>query len=246
MAAAIGLRRSAAHRFSPGGYGRHLTYQRVVASGPIGYWPMDDAPGASVAADHSGNGRDLTVSASGVTFGVSGMGDGRTAARFDGSAGTMTGPAGLVSAANGSEGAFGCWMKADEWAGARRLFSIWYDTNNRIDAAIPATTNSFRFWYTRSGTSTLVSFGSRVSLGWRFVWMCWSMSYGGVMKSAAGMQTGYNTLGQPASAIPAPTSVTVGYSNLSATSYWKGGMAHLAVWDRRVGPGEMMYLYGRV
>lgn len=64
--------------------GSFRTYrEEVLADAPVGYWRLGEASG-TVAKDSSGNGRDGTY-VGGVTLGAAGaVGDGNTAARFDG------------------------------------------------------------------------------------------------------------------------------------------------------------------
>ncbi|HET6866289.1 MAG TPA: hypothetical protein VFH80_10210, partial [Solirubrobacteraceae bacterium] len=54
----------------------------------VGYWPMNDASGTTMAADSKGANGAYT--ASGVTLGATGIGDGETAASFDGSSGAAS------------------------------------------------------------------------------------------------------------------------------------------------------------
>ncbi|MCC7415577.1 MAG: hypothetical protein IT176_00435, partial [Acidobacteria bacterium] len=62
---------------------------QVRADGPLGYWRLDEGAGA-LAVDASGHDR-LGTYAGGVTRGVAGIiGDGNTAASFDGSTGTVS------------------------------------------------------------------------------------------------------------------------------------------------------------
>lgn len=56
--------------------------QRVLALGPSAYWPLWETPGAPVAEDVTGHGFHAPYF--GVALGEPGIGDGRTAARFDG------------------------------------------------------------------------------------------------------------------------------------------------------------------
>jgi hypothetical protein len=53
--------------------GRIVIPVRVLEDSPIAYYRFDEAAGATVAVDHSGNGNDGTFSPNGVTLGVSGV-----------------------------------------------------------------------------------------------------------------------------------------------------------------------------
>ena len=56
----------------------------VLADTPIGYWRLNEMPGAITALDISGNANHGTYSATGITLGQPGLGGGDTAALFDG------------------------------------------------------------------------------------------------------------------------------------------------------------------
>lgn len=63
--------------------GVEIPYQdKVLSYGPIAYWILNDDVGSAVALDYSGNG--LNGNAISVTYGVTGIGDGNTAAQFAG------------------------------------------------------------------------------------------------------------------------------------------------------------------
>ena len=69
-----------------------VTYEvRVLADAPFGYWRMGEAPGATAAADTSGNGNAGTYSG-GVTLGQPGFHGGDTAALFVGRSGRVVVP----------------------------------------------------------------------------------------------------------------------------------------------------------
>jgi hypothetical protein len=57
----------------------------VLADNPFGYWRFNEAPGATTAADLSGNLNHGTYSAAGITLGQPGLYGGDNAALFDGS-----------------------------------------------------------------------------------------------------------------------------------------------------------------
>jgi hypothetical protein len=59
---------------------------------PAGYWALDDATGATTAADLSGNGQVGTYLLGGVTPGAAGRWDDSTAVNFDGTGGGITVP----------------------------------------------------------------------------------------------------------------------------------------------------------
>src|ERR1039458_3012785 len=71
--------------------GSTTTYDSlIVADGPLGFWPLNESSGTT-ATDVTGNGHNGTYTG-GFTLGQAGIGDGETAASFNGSTGYVTVP----------------------------------------------------------------------------------------------------------------------------------------------------------
>lgn len=112
----------------------------------IGYWPLDEASG-NVAQDISGNGRNGAHS--NVTLGQAGIGDGKTAAGYNGTSSyTNVYSTSLRDAFNFNEMTLVLWPRiaSDVWYGAtgRALCAFGTDLNNRFSASIRADTKQLQ------------------------------------------------------------------------------------------------------
>ncbi len=86
---------------------------KVLDYSPMAYWQLNESSG-TVVADSSGN--DFHGTAYGVTWGVEGIGDGKTAALFDGVNDYVdVFSAGLTAAFNALAGTFSLWCKVSAW-----------------------------------------------------------------------------------------------------------------------------------
>src|SRR5574340_820862 len=121
-----------------------LYWQRVRSLRPfalVAYWRLNELSGTTVT-DSSGNGFDGT--ASGVTWDQAGIGDGETAAQFDGVNDTINVySAGLASAFNGAVGTLAAWVKVN-------AASVWTDGANR--SVVYVYVNASNFVQMRKGS----------------------------------------------------------------------------------------------
>ncbi len=110
---------------------RDVAYtDKVLALSPVAYWILNESSGADVA-DATGNTPDGT--ASGVTWGVDGIGDGNTAAGFDGINDSIDViSAELAAVFDADEGAISFWVWHDSAGAAayRGPFEINQDADN--------------------------------------------------------------------------------------------------------------------
>lgn len=219
---------------------------KVIALSPIAYWPMAESSG-SVALDASGNGRDGAYT--GVTLGSTGIGDGRTAAGYDGA--TSFGnvySASLAAAFNGAELSVAIWGKvsaAGVWTDAtsRRLFRLFADSNNYIEAYRTTTNGQLEIDYKAGGTVKGILIASGSPTG--FFHLAVTVSkvadqakfyFNGVQSGATG--TG---LGIFAGALAA-ASCLIGANTQTPTSVWSGTEAHMAVWATPLSGAQILSL----
>lgn len=124
---------------------------KVKALSPIAYWPLADLSGTT-ATDESGNARNGSYVGS-PTLGVTGIGDGRTAATFDGSTQYVNiYSASLNGAFTGQLFTVAGWFKIPNWADVGQDLGI----RLRVDASNDFYfdkfgTNSFRVNYASQG-----------------------------------------------------------------------------------------------
>src|SRR3990170_6915704 len=117
-------------------YFQHI--KRLFGTALIGYWPLDEAAGASTVTDYSGQSNNGTPS--NVTFGQAGIGDGRTSALFVPASSSYVNvySAGLNTDFNGAEGTLAIWAKvsaAGVWTDAafKRFVFLRADDNNYVN-----------------------------------------------------------------------------------------------------------------
>ena len=209
-------------------YFQHL--KRLFGTALIGYWPLDEAAGASTVTDYSGQANDGTPS--NVTFGQAGIGDGRTAASFNGTTSYCNiYSAGLNSDFNTAAGTMALWVKvsgAGVWTDniTRRIFRILTDGNNAAQL-FKTDTNVLRFNYDAGGVGELVDY-THTGLNWFHIALTWDVSGGGEMKAYFnGAQTGSTQTGL-GTWVGALTNTTccIGSGNITPTECWSGNLAH--------------------
>jgi hypothetical protein len=251
MPSALG-RYAAEGRFSAvGRSSRVLDYRyTVLGTQPdalLAYWSLGDASGL-VAEDISGNNRDGAYTA--ITLGQTGIGDGSTAAGFDGSTSYLNAySAALAAVFTGGEFTISLWFKvanAGVWTDTtnRRLLTLQVDSNNRILLQKTTTANQLNWFYQAGGTSKSVSKTTTTPTGW--VQMAVSVSktanemkpyYNGVQEGIT--QTGLGTFAGSLAA----TTTAIGSSNSNGpVAVWNGSLAHVAVWNVALTGTEVAYL----
>lgn len=218
--------------------------QKVIALGPIAYWPQAE-PSGVVALDASGNARNGAYT--GVTLGNAGIGDGRTAAGFDGAtAYNNVYSASLAGAFNGAEGTVVLWFKvngAGVWTDAtvRRHATFQVDGNNSVQMFKTATNNQLRGTYKAGGTSKDVLFSTVGELTWIHFALTWNkpadqmrVFYNGVQQGAT-----LTALGVWAGALNSAQAV-LGANATSAANDWFGLLAHAALFARALSAAEVL------
>ncbi len=210
---------------------------KVVALAPIAYWPLAEASGATVL-DASGNGRNGTYT--GVTLGQPGIGDGRSAASFDGvTSFANIFSSSLQSAFNSAEGTMAIWVQflsAGLWSDgvARQFMQLRVDANNLVTLRRTTTLNQLQDQYIAGATAKNVNITSiGGSVAWNHMAMTWSKSNDQVIAYVNGAQSGatQTALGVWAGSI-ASTLCLLGASTQTPGNPMSGLLAHAAVWDR--------------
>ena len=221
-----------------------VTYTaKIQALGPIGYWPLAEASG-SVALDESGNGRNGAYT--GVTLGAAGIGDGRTAATFDGATSFCNVySASLAAAFNGQEGSFTAWCKvsaAGVWTDgvARRVVLFLVDASNRVGLNKAVANNEVDWLYVAGGTSKTAGITPFSPTGYFHLGLTWSKAADQVIFYVNGAQQGPTVtgLGTFAGAL-SNTQTVIGSLSTTAAQVWSGQIAHVAVWARPLSAAEM-------
>lgn len=226
--------------------------QRILATNPIGYWPLDDRAGTTVrdATLYARNG--VCKSATEPVLGQVGIGDGRAAPSFDSFNDYIDlYSSSLQTAFNGAEGTIALWFRVigvGVWTDAtlRRIIRFAVDSQNLVTIAKLTTDNTVQFQYVSGNVSKGRTKSSVSTVDWTHVAMTWSKSadevkcwYNGVQE-----QTTSNTISTFVGSL-ASTSVVLGSTSTTPAAPWSGYIAHAAVWDRPLTPMVLAGLAGR-
>lgn len=236
-------------------FGGREYYKKVLATGPIAYWPQWEPSGgvSRCLVDSAQNG-----AYTGVTLGQPGIGDGRTSPFFDGAndfnnvftptfrdrfALTNHGAPGAVS-----EGAVMVWARvanAGVWTDAvnrRPLSLVVVNGVNDVYFQKRAGANQFLFVYTAGGVTHFLTIALNTIL-WFNAMITWSASADEVRFYLDGVQQGVtlNGLGVWAGNLAA-TRTIIGAQVTMPAEVFHGYLAHGAVWDRALSPAEIAQL----
>ena len=220
---------------------------KVIALSPIAYWPLAEAAGATVALDASGNGRNGTYTA--VTLGQPGIGDGRTAAAFDGATSfANVYSASLDGAFNNQELTIACWFQvvAGTWTDAtvRCAVHIGNDATNNFNALVKTgTNNQVRARYVAGATTKTALFTTAAPVTWQHMAMTVSKSADEMKMYINGVQQGgtQTALGIWAGALVS-TKCTLGAEQTTPSQLWLGNIAHAAVWASALSAAQIATL----
>jgi len=226
-----------------GGY-----FAKVLATGPIAYWPLWEASGttARCLVNPAQNG---TYSSDVSTWPVgTGMGDGNTAPQLDGandSVNVLT--AALIAAFNGSEGTLFQWIKvanAGVWTDLTRRdpFFVQVDGNNFcMMQKVSWANNRLGWYYTAGAVAESVTTGGLFSTDWVPIALTWSKAADEMKAYWAGAQSGVTQtiLGNWAGNVGA---AVLGATSAAPVNPWQGGLAHCAVWSRALSLTEYQAL----
>lgn len=229
------MRKWKSYRLLYGMTGNPMAYtNKVIALSPIAYWPLAEPSGTTIV-DESGNARNGTYTA--ATLGTTGVGDGRTAATFDGT--TAFGnifSASLQGAFNSAEGTLAVWLQvsgAGVWTDAttRRIFYLQADSNNRVYVERTATNNQLSGKYTAGATTKTVNWTTSAPTGWTHIAITWSKAADQVILYGNGAQIGATQtgLGVWVGNLAATTTVLAAASTVPGNP-WSGNLAHAAIW----------------
>lgn len=223
---------------------------KIIALGPIAYWPQAEASG-TIVTDESGNGRNGAYKAAGEPLlGQTGIGDGRTAPLYDGVndfANVFS--ASLQGAFNGAEGTIAIWFKvasAGVWTDAtiRRLMYFQVDANNRARFEKSTTNNQIAAVYTAGGTAKSVLWNNAGPLTWQHLAITWSKSADQMKFYANGAQIGSTQtgLGTWAGNLASGNTVIGASDSSSGGTPWSGYLAHAAVWNTALSVAQIATL----
>ena len=218
---------------------------KVKALSPIAYWPQAESSG-TIALDESGNGRDGAYT--NVTLGAAGIGDGRTAATFNGTTSiNNVYSASLAGAFSGAAGSIACWIKLPD-AAAWTNASVRRYINIQVSAAHSLSIGKFGasrldWQYIANSVTLNRSKAALSSLAWLHMALTWSAANDRVIAYYNGAQEGATLtgLGVWAGALSA-AGVCVGASSTVPTQIAQADIAHAAVWATELSAAQVASL----
>lgn len=229
-------------------------WQRVKEIRPaslLAYWRLNESSGTT-AADSSGNSHSAAVS--GTTWGASGIGDGDTAASFDGVNDFINlYSTGLRDAFNGPAGTVMIWGRVANvgvWTDgmSHSLVRLVADGNNLVHLFKPSTSNYLEWRYTAGGTIKNYDLSGVSTLNYFVMAITWNKNAGanGEVKCYYnGVQVGSTLtgLGTWAGQL-ASTTACIGARDTTPTNPWAGILAHAALWNVALSANEIAQLSG--
>lgn len=229
------------------GTGNNLAYtNKVKALSPIAYWPLADASGVT-ATDASGNARNGAYS--NVTLGATGVGDGRTAATFNGTTSVANiYSASLDAAKSLSEGTAAMWVKvsaAGVWSDSttRQFFMFLADSANNAQMFKTGGANAVFCRYVAGNTTKTVSLTVSATT-WIHFAITWSKTADEFKAYLNGAQSGstQTALGTISNTVLSSTQTCIGAASTSPSVGWSGDIAHAAVWATPLSAAQILTL----
>lgn len=218
---------------------------KVIALSPIAYWPLAE-PSGSTALDASGNGRNGSYT--NVTLGQTGIGDGRTAASFNGTTSFCNiYSASLNGAFTGGENTIAFWAKGTTdavWSDGinRQLFRLFVDASNFV-RFIKGADNVLNASYVAGGVSNGIGGGTPGLTGWNHIAFTTSKVANQRKLFINGAQVGSTaTVGGTWAGNLSSTECAIGAANVTPVEVWNGVMAHAAVWSSALTPAQVASL----
>lgn len=217
---------------------------KVKALSPIAYWPLAEASG-STALDASGNGRDGAYT--GVTLGASGIGDGRSAASFDGSTSRANVfSASLAAAFSGAAGTVCGWARmsgSGVWSDAtnRYLFELNVNAQNRVSILRSTTNGVVTLAYRGGNVLKQLNTAAQSSLAFLHYALTWDTVADQVKAYLNGAQIGATqTTLTPFTGTPAVA--VIGAQTAVPAAVWSGTIAHVALWNTALSGAQIASL----
>lgn len=216
----------------------------IAPANLLAYWMLAE-PSGSVATDSSGNARDGAYS--NVTLGQTGVGDGRTAALFNGTSSVCNiYSAGLAGVFNGQEGTLALWFKGPgSWVNDFKQFTtLQVDGSNRIQCyRYIQTTNNIGFAYRAGAAQKDIAFLDVPISTYIHIALTWSKTANEFKGYMNGVQTGgtQTGLGTWVGSLGA-TATNLGAATNAPTLPCPGTLAHAALWSVPLSAGQIASL----
>lgn len=214
----------------------------LQAANLLALWRMNEAAGA-VVADSSGN--SYNGSATGVTWGQAGIGDGGTAPLFDGANDYIdVQSAGLTTAFNAAAGTVSIWVNATTWNDGAASVVLSFRVNNDNAVLISKATGgdvTVRYRAGATNKDVVISAASLTNGKWHLMTITWSVAADEVKVYLDGAQSGL-TQTSLGTWVGAPGIMLIGAVTTTPTSVWAGKLALAALWNVALTPAQIASL----
>lgn len=215
----------------------------TFGSSIVALWPQNE-PSGSVSNDIGGRGHNGAYT--GVTLGQPGIGDGNTAAGYDGATSfNNIYSVGLNSDFNPAEGSAMIWAKvasAGVWTDGiqRRLFQLQADGNNLVRIVKSASANIISVIYSAGGSNKFVDTSSFSLTTWINFLVTWSVTNNRMKWYINGIQNGSNqtSIGTWVGAL-APTLTMIGAGSTAPGNVWPGFAGPALILNKEATPSEV-------
>ena len=232
------------------GGGRSYT-QKVLGTATanlIAYWPLGETSGGTADNAEGTAARDGAYS--NVTLGATGIGDGNTAATFNGTTSFVDiFSASIQSAFNNQEGTAAMWVQvtaAGVWTDGsfRRVLGLRVSGSNEVFIHKSSTNNQMQVGYVAGGTTKSVAFAVGPTLTWHHIAITWSKSVDQVIVYLDGAQTGTTQTGLGVWVGSIANGLTnIGCrNNVVPDQLWSGTSAHTAIWTTPLSAAQILTL----
>lgn len=218
---------------------------RILALGPIAYWPLNDASGSAAI--------NLVNTALNGTYTGVNLAQAQPpflAPYFDGANDLCNiYSAAINTAFNRSELSVAMWVKPGfSWTDGISRRSLQFTTTaNQDGLSIGKATanNTYALQCFMGGVMKAVTLGSQSWSAWKHVALTASKTADEVKAYMDGAQVGATQTGlaTPSANNLAATTCCIGSASTTPANVWSGWLAHLALWDRPLTPVEIANLY---
>lgn len=223
-------------------FGKAAYSQKILStrySNLVGYWPLWESVGVTVALDQSSraNNGAYGAGATSPTLGQLGIGDGKTCASFDSGDFVDLYSAGFDADFSGAEGTFAAWARitnAAVWGDGveRKLCQFRTSTNSLVAVMKYTNANTLRFQYTAGATTEAFNTTDYAVTTWLHIAFTWSKSAEVVYGYVNGTQIGTSgTLGVWGGTLNSALCCVGAGGTTPAGAGWIGLVAHPVMWN---------------
>jgi hypothetical protein len=222
---------------------------KILATGPIAYWPLNETAGA-VAVNYGSLGTDANGAYTGVDLANALGPDGKNYAPwFDGTNDycdiyTAT----FIGGFDKTLGSYSVWIKPTDvgvWSDTTLrgiLVNQYITASNLIQITKPsgvANDDKIIFTYQQGANIKTVLTPAQNGTDWIHLGLTWTIAGDELKAYLNGVQTGLTQTGLIAPTNPHNIAL-IGAGTTTPTNVWNGWLAHITIWNRVLSPAEML------